>query len=124
MQSREEAEQGQQARVGVCSLSPSIPLPLCLLLLLVLLLLPCMLQAQPLLRHDIQVVLQPEAQRLQVTDTITLPVHVETPWHFLLHAGLQPVSLTPGVRLTPQPVLPQTASTLVPLAYYAVTLPP
>ncbi len=53
-------------------------MPLCLVLLA----LPVALQAQPLVRPDLQVVIQPQAHRLQVTDTITLPTGIEDAWHF------------------------------------------
>jgi hypothetical protein len=86
--------------------------------------LPIALRAQPLIQHDLHVVLQPQAHRLQVTDTITLPPGIKEGWHFLLHAGLQPVSPTPGVHLVRQPAEPQAAPTSVPLERYAVTLPP
>jgi hypothetical protein len=80
-----------------------------------------LLLAQPLVRHDLQVVLQPEAHHLQVTDTITLPPHSGTSWHFLLHAGLQPRSLTPDVLLVRHETPAPTAA--VPLEQYQVSLP-
>ncbi|MGQ4810332.1 hypothetical protein NKDENANG_03789 [Candidatus Entotheonellaceae bacterium PAL068K] len=91
--------------------------------LLVLLALPLALQAQPFVHHDMQVVLQPEAHRLRVTDTITLPTALEGTWRFHLHAGLQPVSPTPGVSVVRQQEASRTASASVPLESYAVTLP-
>src|SRR5262249_23655613 len=70
---------------------------------------------------------------LQVTDSITLPALLPpahaAAWQFALHAGLAPVSLTPGVQLVRQPEAapgasgqPQTAAQ-PPLEHYAVRLP-
>jgi hypothetical protein len=83
--------------------------------------LPAVLWAQPLLRHDLQVVLQPPAHQLQVTDTITLPPSNGESWDFLLHAGLQPRSLTPDVQLVRRELPPPAAA--VPLEQYRVSLP-
>jgi hypothetical protein len=80
-----------------------------------------MLYAQPL-RHDIQVILQPQAHWLQVTDRLTLPPASGESWHFFLHAGLQPRSLTSEVQLVRQQTPPPTAA--VPLEHYRVSLPP
>jgi len=90
------------------------------------LLLPVMGLAQPVIRHELHVVLQPDQHVLQVTDSITLPaipspLHAE-PWHFALHAGLSPVVLTPGVQLVRQPQ-EDTAGSQPPLEHYAVKLP-
>ncbi len=82
---------------------------------------PAVLGAQSLVQHDLQVVLQPAARQLQVTDTITLPPHLGGGWSFLLHAGLQPRSLTPDVQLVRQERSLHTAA--VPLAQYRVSLP-
>jgi aminopeptidase N len=80
--------------------------------------------AQPLIRHDLQVVLQPPRHRIQVTDTITLPAEAGQTWDFVLHAGLQPSISTPGVRLRPRPATSTAAADGVPLEVYRVTLPP
>lgn len=92
---------------------------ICLALLIV----PRMLWAQPLIRHDMQVVLQPDGHRLQVSDTITLPANRKQTWHFRLHASLQPTSSTQGVRITPWQDASRTVSASVPLAWYTATLP-
>src|SRR5574341_501013 len=97
------------------------------------LLLPGWVSAQPVIQHDLRVLLQPEQHVLQVTDSITLPNRMSsmptTVWHFALHAGLAPVSLTPGVQLVRQPdAAPGTSEephkpTPPPLERYAVRLP-
>lgn len=94
---------------------------------------PGWVSAQPVIQHDLHVLLQPEQHVLQVTDSITLPDMVSpaptTVWHFALHAGLSPVSLTPGVQLVRQPdAAPGTSgqrheTTPPPLERYAVRLP-
>jgi hypothetical protein len=83
---------------------------------------PVLLGAQPLIRHDMQIVLQPEIHQLQVTDTITLPASSGEAWHFFLHAGLQPRSLTPEAQLVRLETPPPPA--VVPLVPYRVALPP
>ena len=55
------------------------------------------------LHHALEVVLLPEAHRLEVQDTITLPEGTEGPLHFTLHPGLQPELLTPDARLSELP---------------------
>lgn len=93
-----------------------------LLFLLMVLLAPG--HAQPLIRHDLQVVLQPHQHQVQVTDTITLPAAADRPWRFVLHAGLRPTTPTPGVRLERQPAVSESAAARVPLEAYTVDLPP
>ena len=90
---------------------------------LALLILPGLLWAQPLVQHALQVVLQPERHRLQVTDTITLPTDRDLTWHFRIHASLQPASPTPGVQITPRQEASRADAVSVPLAWYTVTLP-
>jgi aminopeptidase N len=80
--------------------------------------------AQPLIRHELQVVLQPHRHQIQVTDTIALPSEVGTTWDFVLHAGLQPSTSTPGVHLKRQPTTSRAAADGVPLEAYRMTLPP
>jgi aminopeptidase N len=94
------------------------------LFLFILLVLPVGLRAQPLIRHDMQVVLQPPEHRLQVTDTITFPSNLAGPWQFLLHAGLRPTTPTPGVHVARQQTEKPTTPASLPLESYAVTLPP
>ena len=65
------------------------------------------------LRHEMKVTLQPEQQRLQVFDTITLPEALVSgrggTVHFLLHGGLAPESMTPGVVLKKNAEKPEPA---------------
>ncbi|MEK6684100.1 MAG: M1 family aminopeptidase [Nitrospirota bacterium] len=94
--------------------------------------LPVSLHAEEPIRHELKVVLQPEKNDLQVEDTITLPESLLATsgrkLHFLLHAGFQPISPTPGVTLRRQTGRKQTASSLKerqPAAErYTVSLPP
>jgi hypothetical protein len=85
--------------------------------------LPLVSSAQPLLQHHLQVVLQPDTQHLQVTDTLTLPATIGPFWSFFLHDGWSLTSSTPGVRILRQSPA-STPSAAVPLAAYEVTLPP
>ncbi|MFQ5672457.1 MAG: M20/M25/M40 family metallo-hydrolase [Nitrospinales bacterium] len=59
-------------------------------------------QAEPV-RHDLAVTLDPDGKRLAVEDRVTLPESSagSGPPSFLLHAGLQPKSATPGVTVVP-----------------------
>lgn len=77
--------------------------------------------------------MRPEQHALQVIDSITLPdmlppAHAEA-WHFALHAGLSPISLTSGVQPVRQPDAALGASgqrqedMQPPLERYAVRLP-
>ncbi|MDH3600304.1 MAG: M20/M25/M40 family metallo-hydrolase [Candidatus Tectomicrobia bacterium] len=84
------------------------------------LLLPAVLPAQ--VRHNLQVVLQPESHQLHVTDTITLPATSQQTWTFRLHAGLNPTVSDPAIRLSPQP---NNAGDAPPkIESYTLTLPP
>ncbi len=60
------------------------------------------LQAQNYVHHQFEIDLNPEAKRIEVSDTITLPENIlksETALHLLLHAGLAPKVLTKGAGL-------------------------
>ncbi|MFQ5717145.1 MAG: M1 family metallopeptidase, partial [Nitrospinales bacterium] len=56
------------------------------------------------IRHDLKIQLDPDNQRLTVEDRITLPESflpdAGKPLRFLLHAGMNPQSPTPGVTVT------------------------
>lgn len=93
--------------------------------------LPNIVYAGELIRHDLKAVIQPEKNFIQVEDRITLPesllVASGPKLTFLLHAGLRPISPTPGVKLmrqtdqktsAPSAQEPQTAT-----ERYAVVLP-
>ncbi|MFQ5580267.1 MAG: M20/M25/M40 family metallo-hydrolase [Nitrospiria bacterium] len=64
---------------------------------------PGTLQAQQPVHHEINVIMNPETHHLQVEDTITFPRSMfpdpEGNFHFLIHRGLRPVSLTAGVKI-------------------------
>jgi len=68
-------------------------------------LIPASLHAEEPIRHELTVVIQPDQNHLQVSDTITFPESLlaasKGQVHFLLHNGLQPVSPTSGVKLIP-----------------------
>ncbi len=53
-----------------------------------------------LLNHDLRIVLAPEKGSITAKDTITLPSGSASELRFLLHPGLNPRSLTDGVRIT------------------------
>jgi aminopeptidase N len=50
--------------------------------------------------HDLEVTLFPGEHRVSAKDTITVPDSSHKEFHFLLHGGLKPFSLTPGVIIT------------------------
>lgn len=52
-----------------------------------------------IIHHDLKVVLYPNEHRFTVEDTITLPEHFPSDFHFFLHAGLNPVSTTSDVKI-------------------------
>ena len=58
--------------------------------------------SQPI-KHDLEVWLSPDSNQIAVVDRITLSNSVlsrsDGKFYFLLHAGLNPVSLTPGVNI-------------------------
>ncbi|MEW6112069.1 MAG: M1 family aminopeptidase, partial [Thermodesulfobacteriota bacterium] len=58
--------------------------------------------ARPILtvRHHLKVTLDPKEHSLKAEDTITLPAGEGQEAVFMLHEGLNPVSLTPGVTFT------------------------
>lgn len=69
------------------------------------------------LHQELQASLHPQEQRLQVRSQITLPA--DTVPSFLLHQGLNPSSLTPGVKITET----ERIEGPVPLTLYRVQLP-
>jgi aminopeptidase N len=69
------------------------------------------------IHHDLKVRLHPQKQRLQVTDQIKITA--DTNPVFLLHDGLNPRSLTPGVVLEQQERLPGP----IPIASYQISMP-
>lgn len=71
------------------------------------------------LEHQLQVRLDPAAQRLEVIDQIASPQVSAKPLEFKLHAGLGPSSPTPGVQLE----LVTTTDGALPLETYRVSLP-
>ena len=100
------------------------------------LLLPSVGLARQIIRHELQVGLQPDHHTLQVTDSITLPetLHPSDAQlkYFALHAGLSPLPLTAGVQLVRQPTatppVPEgghasAGESRLPLERYAVVLP-
>ncbi len=74
-------------------------------------------KAAEIVHHEIQVKLQPGEKRLQVVDSIRLPADV--PLEFLLHDGLNPQSLTEGVKIIETGRLEGA----VPLVSYRVSSP-
>ncbi|NQZ00741.1 MAG: hypothetical protein HRT45_08740 [Bdellovibrionales bacterium] len=71
--------------------------------------------------HKIDVKLSPDESLLSVLDVLTFPDQLcEQPFvEFKLHAGLEPVVLTPGVHLS----LQETVPSRVPLEVYKLKLP-
>lgn len=72
------------------------------------------------IHHDLGVTLSPKDHRLAVVDSITLPNDFPNEVRFSLHAGLNPSSSTPGVRIEKQTKTQEA----VPLESYTITLPP
>ncbi|MFQ5597855.1 MAG: M28 family peptidase [Nitrospiria bacterium] len=85
--------------------------------------------AEGLIHHDMKVVLEPDAHILEVEDRIVLPAsHRPGPdgrFHFLLHGGLNPRALTPGVRISREAETPgaEGFDSNMEVAHYAVSLP-
>ncbi|MBI5179994.1 MAG: peptidase M28, partial [Nitrospirae bacterium] len=50
--------------------------------------------------HDLKVVLYPKEHRFSAEDTITIPEHFPSVFHFSLHSELAPVSTTPDVIIS------------------------
>ena len=79
--------------------------------------------AEPL-HHDLRITLQPDAHRLLVQDTITLPrglAHGKT-FHFSLHTGLAPRVLNDKATL--EPVAPKAGTPAAVYTEYLLTLAP
>jgi hypothetical protein len=74
-------------------------------------------QGSPLVVHDLQVELNPDKHYLHVIDHIELGEHHLQ--QFLLHEGLKPHSLTPGVTITPQ----GTIDGPIPIVAYRLSMP-
>jgi aminopeptidase N len=51
-------------------------------------------------KHDLEIMLFPSEHRFSAKDAITVPEIGHREFHFLLHRGLNPVSLTPGVIIS------------------------
>ena len=108
------------------------------LILLVLLTQPAILHAQPVIHHEIKISLQPDQHQLEVEDSIRFSEtdlrSVKGGLAFALHRGLQPVSLTPGVKIVQEKFVPPSIALhirsdillddTIPLDYFTVTLPP
>ncbi len=93
---------------------------------------PVSLHAEEPIRHELKVVLQPDKNHLEVSDTITLPESLLAvsgrKLYFQLHEGFLPISPTSGVKLSRETGRKQSdASTKEPqptTEHYAVSLPP
>jgi hypothetical protein len=70
--------------------------------------------------HDLKVTLSPEAHRLTIVDSITLPKDDPRETRFTLHRGMKPASPTPDVRIEKLADI----SGAVPLESFRVILPP
>lgn len=69
--------------------------------------------------HDLTVTLVPGAHRITAKDVVTFPTDFPDRIEFLLHAGLDPSSPTPGVRI----VKAREISEAVPLEVFTLFLP-
>lgn len=77
----------------------------------------------PIVIHELDVLLVPDSNRLEVVDRITLPatlVEDERPVSFTLHKGMSPVTDTPGARLESK----GRVAGYVPLEGFNLYLPP
>jgi aminopeptidase N len=81
---------------------------------------PSFAEAHEGIHHDLKVILNPEEHRIDAKDTIILPNDLPREIEFLLHAGLKPTSLSPGVRIIKGVEKPGT----VPLESFKAILPP
>src|SRR5512143_1618021 len=79
---------------------------------------PITLPAAELIHHALTVSLQPSEHRLTATDTITVPGD-QRDIRFVLHAGLNPTSADPRVRIAREEDQPGP----VPMESFVVTLP-
>jgi hypothetical protein len=70
--------------------------------------------------HDLKVTLSPEAHRLTIVDSITLPEDYPRETRFTLHKGMKPASPTQAVRIEKLEDKPGA----VPLESFRVILPP
>ncbi len=82
-------------------------------------LVPSAISASELAHHELKVSLTPSENRLTAVDTITLPADSPPEVQFTLHAGLNPVSPTPLVRIENQGQVQGG----VPLESYKIVLP-
>ena len=57
-------------------------------------------QTNTIIHHDLKVVLYPNEHRFSAEDTITIPEHFPSVFHFSLHSNLNPVSTTPDVIIS------------------------
>lgn len=101
-------------------------------ILLALILVPTSLHAQ--VHHELKITLHPEEHRIEVEDRVALPEQ-RTPSggtiSFLLHEGLAPTSLTPGVEIVREEkpsksmlgIDPEEIDMRLPLEEYRVTFP-
>ncbi len=76
-------------------------------------------QTNTIIHHDLKVVLYPNEHRFTVEDTITLPEHFPSVFHFSLHSELAPVSTTPDVIISRGAVKKDDAS----VEFFTVKLP-
>lgn len=72
-----------------------------------------------IIHHDLKVVLYPNEHQFTVEDTITIPKHFPSDFHFLLHAGLNPVSTTSDVRIISKITKKEDAS----VDFFTIKLP-
>ena len=119
-------------------MSPSHPMNArlvvaCVIWAAVVAVIPARVCAGEWVHHAMTVDLQPDRHTLKVEDTIALPSSRPNtaPLHFLLHAGLNPVSTTPGVTITrsTDPMFPAALSRLdvdgrVPVEQFTLAVPP
>ena len=91
--------------------------PILLLLLLTSLFPAAQAQQGRIIHHDLEVWLFPETGSLRVEDRITLPAP-STALEFTLHAGLNPVTTTPGATLS----LSEKLESAVPIERYHLQL--
>ena len=98
-------------------------IPLLTLLLIASLFISCSAAGQQghvaTIHHDINVRLEPERNMLTVEDSITLPPDRPGELVFLLHAGLNPITPTPGVGIE----LTAASMGAVPVESFRISLP-
>ncbi|MBI5042891.1 MAG: peptidase M28, partial [Nitrospirae bacterium] len=72
-----------------------------------------------IIHHEMKVVISPKEHRFSAEDTITIPEHFPSDFHFLLHSGLNPVSTASDVKIISKITKKEDAS----VEFFTIKLP-